>query len=107
MQLTDFKNVLNSVGIPIVYHSFEASGLEVKQPPYICWYLKESDNIPGDDKVAAKLNRVNVELYTDRKSPELEQKLEDALDGASIFYDKTELYIKEEKLFEVLYEIEI
>ena len=53
------------------------------------------------------MNRVNVELYTDRKSPELEQKLEDALDGASIFYDKTELYIKEEKLFEVLYEIEI
>jgi hypothetical protein len=107
MELAKFKYVLESTGLPVVYHSFLASGMEVKQPPYICWYVKESDNVPGDDKVVSKFNRVNIELYTDYKSPESEEKLEDALDGASIFYEKTELYIKEEKLFEVLYEIEI
>lgn len=107
MQLSDFNNLLQTVEIPVVYHSFQASGMEVKQPPYICWYVKESDNVPGDDKVVSKFNRINIELYTDYKNPELEQKLEDALDGASIFYDKNELYIQAEKMFEILYEIEI
>ncbi len=107
MKITELKNVLGTVGLPVVYHSFQSSGEEVKQPPYICWYVKESDNVAADNKVTAKLNRCNIELYTNYKSPELEQRLEDALDKASIFYDKTELYIKEEKMFEVLYEIEI
>lgn len=107
MEIADFKAILESIDIPVVYHSFQASGMEVKQPPYLCWYVKESDNVPGDDKVVSKFNRINIELYTDYKNPELEQKLEDALDGASIFYEKTELYIQEEKMFEILYEIEI
>jgi hypothetical protein len=107
MKIIDLKDVLESTGLPVVYHSFESSGGEVKQPPYICYYLKESDNISGDDRVVAKLNRCNIELYTDYKSLKIEQKLEDALDGASIFYDKAESYIKEEKMFEILYEIEI
>lgn len=107
MKIADLKDILDTTDLPVVYHSFEASGKEVKQPPYICYYLKESDNIAADNKVSAKLNRCNIELYTDYKSPELEQRLEDALDGASIFYDKTELYITEQKLFEILYEIEI
>ena len=50
---------------------------------------------------------MNIELYTDRKDPAVEQKLEDALDAASIFYNKTEVWIDSEKLYEVLYQFEM
>ena len=107
MQLSELNKVLEAVGVPVVYHSFQTSNQKVKTPPYICYYLKESDNIGADNKVSVKFNRCNVELYSVSKNPTLEQNLEDALDKASIFYDKTELYIQEEKMFEILYEIEI
>lgn len=54
-----------------------------------------------------KISRVNVELYTDKKDLNAEQKVEDALDAASIFYAKSEVWIDSEKLYEVLYEMEV
>ena len=49
---------------------------------------------------------MNVELYTDLKDPETE-KLEAVLDERGIFYEKTEVWIESEKLYEVLYTFEI
>ena len=50
---------------------------------------------------------MDVELYTDLKDPELEARLEMVLDAAGLFYNKTESYIDSEKLYEVLYEMEV
>jgi hypothetical protein len=107
MDIKGLRTVLNSTGLPVVYHSFQSSGLKVKQPPYIMYYLKNSDNTGADNKVYYKRNHYNIELYTNKKDIAAEQKLEDAFDSASIFYEKTESYIDEEKMFDILYEIEI
>lgn len=50
---------------------------------------------------------MNIELYTDLKSPETEKKLEDALDKHRVFYNKSEVWIETEKLYEVLYTFEM
>ena len=105
MNIKGLKTVLDSTGLPVVYHSFKSAGLEVKPPPYIIFILKNSDNTGADNKVYYKQNYYNVELYTNKKDINTEQKLEDAFDKASIFYDKTESYIDEEKMFDILYEI--
>jgi hypothetical protein len=107
MDIKGLKAVLDSIGLPVVYHSFKSAGLQVKQPPYILYYLKNSDNTGADNKVYYKQNHYNIELYTNKKDIATEQKLEDAFDSASIFYEKTESYIDEEKMFDILYEIEI
>ena len=54
-----------------------------------------------------KVDRLNVELYTDTKQPELERRLEDILDAHGLFYEKSEIWIEDEKLYEVLYEMEV
>ena len=41
------------------------------------------------------------------KSPTLEAELEAVLDAHGIFYDKTEVWIESEKLYEVLYQFEM
>ena len=51
--------------------------------------------------------QLDVELYTNEKSPEAEQRVEEVLTQHSIYYTKTESYSESEKLYEVLYEMEV
>ena len=50
-----------------------------------------------------KINDVHIELYTDAKDPEVESRVEAVLDEHGVFYDKTEVWIDTEKLYEDLY----
>ena len=97
--------ILGETQIPFAYDHF-AEG-ESPDPPFLCYLLPGSNNFSADGRVYYKIGRVNLELYTDRKDPEVEQKLEDALDAASLFYNKTEVWIDSEKLYEVLYQFEM
>ena len=97
--------ILNTIGIPYAYDHF-AEG-ESPDPPFICYLLPQSDNFSADGKVYLKVSSVNIELYTDSKDLSVEQKLEAVLDTHGIFYDKTEVWIESEKLYEVLYSFEM
>ena len=97
--------MLTALGLPYAYDHF-AEG-ESPDPPFVCYLLPGSDNFSADGKVSYKINEVHIELYTDLKNPDLEQQLEDILDEASIFYNKTEVWIDSEKLYEVLYTFEM
>jgi len=54
-----------------------------------------------------KINVLDIELYTDMKNPELETVVETVLESHGIFYGKSEVWIDSEKLYEVLYEMEV
>lgn len=58
-------------------------------------------------KVYVKINEFHIELYTDCKNPALENSVEAVLDNHSIFYNKSEVWIESEKLYEVLYTFEM
>lgn len=97
--------ILEELGLPFAYDHF-AEG-ESPETPFICYLSPGSDNFAADGKVYYKINEFHIELYTDYKDPELEERLEDILDGASIFYEKSETWIESEKLYEVLYTFEM
>lgn len=97
--------ILNEIGIPFAYDHF-AEG-ESPDPPFICYLTPDSDNFSADGGVYLKVAVVNIELYTDEKAPATEQQVESALDASGIFYDKTEVWIESEKLYEVLYTFEM
>ena len=103
--MEELVRIVSGMGIPFAYDHF-AEG-ESPDSPFLCYLLPGSNNFSADGKVYYKIGRVNLELYTDRKDPLLEQKLEAALDAASIFYNKTEVWIDSEKLYEVLYQFEM
>lgn len=103
--MEELLSILGETQIPFAYDHF-AEG-ESPAPPFICYLLPGSNNFAADGKVYYKISQVNIELYTDRKDPAVEQKLEDALDAASIFYNKTEVWIDSERLYEVLYQFEM
>lgn len=99
------EEILEEVGIPYAYHHFEVE--EAVAPPFICWLVPGTDNFAADGKVYFKADEVHIELYTDQKDFELEKRLEDILENQGIFWEKSEEYIEEEKMYEVLYELMI
>ena len=103
--MDDFIRLLEETGFPFAYDHF-AEG-ESPDPPFICYLLPQSDNFSADGKVYLKVSSVNIELYTDSKDLSVEQKLEAVLDTHGIFYEKTEVWIESEKLYEVLYSFEM
>lgn len=97
--------VLEKIGLPFAYDHF-AEG-ESPNPPFICYLIPNSDNFSADGRVYYKINEIHIELYTDCKDLSAEQKVEAVLDEHGIFYEKTEVWIESENLYEVLYTFEM
>lgn len=103
--MDELIRIMEDIGIPFAYDHF-AEG-ESPDPPFICFLCPGSDNFSADGRVYLKVDMIHIELYTDEKNPETESRVEAALDGHGIFYDKTEVWIESEKLYEVLYSFEL
>ena len=84
--------ILDVLEIEYRYHHFEEC--EAVNPPFICWLIPETRNFSADGKVYFKSDKVDIELYTDEKDFELEERVEAALDAADLFWQKSEQYIK-------------
>lgn len=94
--------IIEEVGIPFAYDHF-AEG-ESPDPPFLCYLLPGSDNFAADGRVYYKMSEVRIELYTDFKDVSLEEKVTAVLDNHGIFYEQSEVWIEEEKLYEVAFE---
>ena len=103
--MDELVNMIQEMDIPFAYDHFTEG--EAIEPPFICFLLPGSDNFSADGIVYFKINEVHIELYTDVKSPVIENKVEAVLDKHGIFYNKTETWIEDEKLYEVLFSFEL
>ena len=97
--------VMEEIGLPICLSSL-CEG-ESSDPPFAVFLYPGSNNFSADGKVYFKTDRLNIEIYTDIKNIELEQQTEAVLDGHGIFYEKSEVWIESENLYEVLYQMEV
>ena len=105
MTIENLVEMLQELKIPFAYDHF-AEG-ESPEPPFICYLLPGSNNFAADGKVYFKINQVRIELYTDSKDLAVERKVEMVMDESGIFYNKSEVWIQSEKLYEVLYSFEV
>lgn len=103
MELSEFKNILKSTGLPVTYRAWP----EQKAPPlpYICYLCVGSETIYADSSVYYQSMEINVELYTRMKEPYTEALVEAAL--KDFHWTKTEIYIDTERCYQILYEIEV
>ena len=105
MTREDVKTLLESMGLPVAYRSFPEGGAPAL--PFLCYYSPYTNNFAADGVAYAIINHVNVELYTQVKDPTTEGKVEAALTGAGIYWEKSETYLEDEKCLQILYEIEV
>ena len=76
-------------------------------PPYILFYYPNRDDFLADDISYVVVTRLNIELYTAEKDFESESKIESILTDSGFVFTKDESYINDEKLYEVLYTMEV
>lgn len=100
--MEELLQIIKEMDIPFAYDHF-AEG-ESQDPPFICYLLPGSDNFAADGRVYYKMSEVRIELYTDFKDMTLEEKVTAVLDNHGIFYEQSEVWIEEEKLYEVAFE---
>lgn len=100
--MDELVKIIEEMGIPFAYDHF-AEG-ESPDPPFLCYLLPRSDNFAADGRVYYKMSEVRIELYTDFKDVSLEEKVTAVLDNHGIFYEQSEVWIEEEKLYEVAFE---
>lgn len=103
--MDEIVKILEQFGVPFSYDHF-AEG-EGPEPPFVCYRIPGSANFSADGCVYLRIDVIDIELYTDKKDPALEHKLERLLDTEGIFYDKEEVWIDSEKLYEVVYEFQM
>ena len=93
--------LLKTTKLPVAYHHF----VSPPSPPYIVYLFNYNSNFGADNRVYNSEKNFQVELYTTKKDPASEKLIEDALNGADAYWEKTEMFIDTEGLYQVLYEI--
>ena len=106
MLLEDLAGVLEQA-LPgkVTYHAWPAGN--VPALPYICFFTTGTDNFGADNIVYSKRTFVRVELYTKQKDEQTEAAVENALQAAGLFWEREDLYLDDEKCYEMIYEVTI
>ena len=105
MTTQEIASMIESIGLPFAYYQFdEDTG---QQPPFICFFYPEDNDVLADNVNYVKVNRLVIELYTDNKDFALEAAVEAALTGAGLVYSRSEEKLDDEKMYEVIYTTEV
>ncbi len=105
MSHEEVLKMMEETGLPFAYDHFVEG--EAPEPPFAVFLYPKTANFAADGIAYFKSNQLDIELYTDLKQPELEETIEAVLLKHGIFYGKSEVWIESEKLYEVLYEMEV
>ena len=105
MSYEEINEMMQEIELPFAYHLF-AEG-ESPEPPFTLFLSPGEDTFGADDLMYVSFKRLHIELYTDEKSPDAEQRVEEVLHQYNIYYTKSEVWIESEKLYEVLYIMEV
>ena len=101
----EVKALVEEMGLPYAYDHF-AEG-ESPDPPFICFLYPKAENFGADNLVYHHFNQLDIEVYTDYKDPDMEASIEEVLTAHELYYEKSEVWIETEKMYEVLYELTV
>ena len=105
MTYEEINEMMAEMGLPFAYHHFAED--ESPQPPFLLFLSPGEETFSADNVAYHSFKQLDIELYTDKKSPTLEEEIEALLTQHEIYFTKTESWIASEKMYEVLYEMTI
>ena len=101
----EIAQIVAEIGLPYAYYQFPDN---TEQPtPFVCFYIDANDDVYADDKNYTNIAELTIELYTDNKSYDLEERVETVLAKHELSWIKSEAYIPKEKMFEEIYIMEV
>jgi len=103
MTQAELNTVLKSLGFPVAYSSFITS----PSPPFITYQFAYDDDFMADGYNFAEISNFQVELYTKIKDIAAEKLIQDKFKELQMPYRKNEAWLDSEKLFQIIYEIQL
>lgn len=101
MELNEIYEKLCTLGVPVAYLKFNRP----QKLPFIA-YLEAGTEIQGADNYNLyRRTVIRVELYSEKKNPELERKIENLFRSVEIEKDG-DMYLKEENMFMIVFSFE-
>lgn len=105
MRYAEVTNILANIGLPLAYREFKDQTQKVL--PYIVYFYDGSDDMYADNINYQEIPGLRIELYTKDKDYATERMVEAALKAAEIAYSKDEVFIEDQKMYEIIYESEV
>lgn len=102
LELKDLKQALDTVGIPVAYSHYE----EAHAFPYIVYEETRTDGYYAENINWATIATIQIDLYTQHKDPELEQKVRKAITSLELPFTTLETIVQAEDCYAVSYFIE-
>lgn len=103
MTQAELYTALKSLGLPVAYSSFTTS----PSPPFITYQFAYDDDFMADGYNFTEIGNFQVELYTKIKDLEAEKKVQDLFKSLYMPYRKNEAWLDSEKLFQIIYEVQL
>ena len=105
MTYKEISDMIATIGLPYAYYEFP-DGTQ-QEPPFVVFYLPESDDLYADNQNYVGIRKLYVELYTNEKDFSQEATVESVLSSNGITYRKVETYIDSERMWQITYETEV
>lgn len=100
----ELLKLLESTKMPVVYRAFPEG--DAPPLPWLVYLDMGTSNFHADGVVYQKENLWRVELYTEIKDFETEERLETVLTSAGVPWEKSPtVWIESERLYEIIYEL--
>jgi len=108
MNLQQLNTILQATGYPVAYFQFQETDNEsLPEPPFIVYLSVYSSNLMADNQVYKEIDNVQIELYTDKKDMDAENKVAAVLNENELPYSTTEAFIDSENLYQKIYEVRL
>lgn len=106
MSLNEIIDMLEEIGLPVAYQAFDESE-DAPPPPFICYLFPNNDLESADNINYAKIEELDIELYTSYKDFELENTIETVLTQHGFSFSREETYLSDEKVYMVTFITEV
>lgn len=103
MTIKELYAQLQTLNCPIAYYQFSKR----VEPPFLIYFRNGTENFVADDKVYKGVSNIQLELYTNNKSFDIETKIDNLLASLNISFDKEDDYIETEKMYLTSYSFQI
>ena len=104
----ELYQALKAIGYPVAYSHFVSTPQSrAPAPPFITYRFIDSADVMADGRNYVEISDFAVELYTDTKDQVAEAAVQAKLKELGLPYVKSEAWIDSEKLFQVIYEIQL
>lgn len=108
MKIENVKELLESIdGFENKVAFYEFPEDLVPPLPFICFICTDDNNFSADGIVYHAFTNFAVELYTQYKDEETEEKVEQTFTEHGIYYTKETTYLDDEKVWLIVYEMEL